>query len=185
MSEAEGLIERLRPAFANDLVVQHAIDRLREEECRNTAQALSEWLVQNNELRRAAATALQQAISERERAELDRQASDLAIQYVSVTLGGTDEWSDQANMVYSIRQLADETAAQLQRLTASPAATPAWILDFLNRRTEVERELRDIKRGKRETLTPDEAWDLANRLSVPSEFGATPLPAGDNDGNSD
>ena len=46
-----------------------------------------------------------------------------------------------------------------------------WIGDFLNRRTDVEKVLRDVKRGKRQALSPEECWELANRLSVPANHG--------------
>lgn len=46
-----------------------------------------------------------------------------------------------------------------------------WIGDFLNRRTDVEKVLRDVKRGKRQALSPEECWELADRLSVPANHG--------------
>jgi hypothetical protein len=65
---------------------------------------------------------------------------------------------------------------------------PDWIADFLNRRTEVEHALRaplnaikEAQKHKRPApelvpLTAEQTWDLANKLSVPSEFGVTYRP---------
>lgn len=70
-------------------------------------------------------------------------------------------------------------AAILSALCATPEAPGTglgsgeteWIGDFLNRRTDVEKVLRDVKRGKRQALSPEECWELANRLSVPANHG--------------
>jgi hypothetical protein len=45
------IVARLRPSFNTDLPVSHAIDKCREEDLRNTAAALSRWLVENNTLK--------------------------------------------------------------------------------------------------------------------------------------
>lgn len=42
--------------------------------------------------------------------------------------------------------------------------------DLVNRFVAVEETLRNVKRGKRNVLTPDECWDLANKLSIPSDL---------------
>lgn len=44
-----------------------------------------------------------------------------------------------------------------------------WVADFLNRRTEVEHELRAFAAGKRGPISQDEARALANRLSIPTD----------------
>ncbi len=68
---------------------------------------------------------------------------------------------------------------------------PDWVADFLNRRTEVEHVLRapmNVRkrnaRGIRHEddpapLTPEQMWDLANKLSVPTGFGAVDDPEKD------
>jgi hypothetical protein len=69
-------------------------------------------------------------------------------------------------------------------LAEKAAAVPDWVADFLNRRTEVEIILRlPVNTRKRNQqhgrddpmpalLTPERMWEMANRLSVPSEFAA-------------
>jgi len=56
-------------------------------------------------------------------------------------------------------------------LRAAPAV-PDWVADMLKRRTEVEGVLRRAAAGKRDLPTAEECRALANKLSVPSEFGA-------------
>lgn len=69
------------------------------------------------------------------------------------------------------------------KLAEKAATIPDWVADFLNRRTEVEIILRlPVNTQKRNQqhgrddplppmLTPEQMWEMANRLSVPSEFG--------------
>ena len=53
---------------------------------------------------------------------------------------------------------------------------PEWVADLLNRRSEVEVRLRAPMLAKRKRrplpapLTPEELWDLANALGIPSEL---------------
>lgn len=86
------------------------------------------------------------------------------------------EKMDQNEALIACRALE---ARYLSALSPTPEApAPAlgsgeteWIGDFLNRRTDVEKVLRDVKRGKRQALSPEECWELANRLSVPANHG--------------
>lgn len=50
------------------------------------------------------------------------------------------------------------------------AAVPDWVAGFLNRRTEVEEQLRLFAQGKRPPISSEEALALANKLGVPDEF---------------
>lgn len=53
---------------------------------------------------------------------------------------------------------------------------PDWVAGFLNRRTAVEEVLRAPVNAQRkglpapEPLTPEQMWELANKLAVPDEF---------------
>lgn len=86
-------------------------------------------------------------------------------------------------------EVTDDRTLQAVRAGLEAVAIPehpAWIADLLNRRWEVEHVLRaptniakrnaSRKDGKPEPLpdplTPEQMWELANKLSVPSEFGA-------------
>ncbi|MCR6673266.1 hypothetical protein [Devosia ginsengisoli] len=52
---------------------------------------------------------------------------------------------------------------------AAPSV-PDWVAGFLNRRTDIEHQLRLCAAGKRGPIEAAEALDLANRLAVPDEF---------------
>jgi len=92
---------------------------------------------------------------------------------------------EQAAALIRAQHLTLEAVTRLAEKSAAETRVPDWVADFLNRRTEVEHVLRAptnvAKRnaarrdGKTDplppALTPDQMWELANRLSVPSEFG--------------
>lgn len=68
-------------------------------------------------------------------------------------------------------------SAELAEAKANPPH-PAWVADFLNRRTEVENWLRAPAQAQRKgrpvpsAPTPDEMERWANRLGIPSEVAA-------------
>jgi len=90
---------------------------------------------------------------------------------------------EQAAALIRAQHLAIEAVTRLAEKSAAETRVPDWVADFLNRRTEVEHALRlpanvrknNILHGTDDPLppilTPDQMWELANRLSVPSEFG--------------
>ena len=53
---------------------------------------------------------------------------------------------------------------------------PDWVAGFLNRRTVVEEVLRAPMNARKKglpeppPLTPEQMWDLADKLGVPEEF---------------
>ena len=57
---------------------------------------------------------------------------------------------------------------------AAPAGAeppvPDWVGDFINRRTDVEGELRDIGAGKRPLPTAEDCRRMADTLSIPSNY---------------
>jgi hypothetical protein len=54
---------------------------------------------------------------------------------------------------------------------------PEWVAGFLNRRFDVEHQLRLLEKGERGPIEPDEARQLADRLSVPEQFMGRREPA--------
>ncbi|MDR3471561.1 MAG: DUF87 domain-containing protein [Devosia sp.] len=84
-----------------------------------------------------------------------------------------------ARAVVDMRDLHERLNLALEAtctLIQATAGDTTWIADFLNRRTEVERALRAPMKAWRKgfpqpALTPDQLWELANRLSISSEFG--------------
>jgi hypothetical protein len=99
-------------------------------------------------------------VRELERANLDRQASNVTLQYVSVTLGGPDEWTDQTNMVYSVRQTADETAAKLNALESALAEAREALSLQLERGEAADYLIHQLDSAFRGTRVRDldEAW---------------------------
>lgn len=55
----------------------------------------------------------------------------------------------------------------------SPEPYHAQMTELFDRRFVVETALRDVFRGKRAPPTREECWELANRLSIPGEFGSS------------
>lgn len=53
----------------------------------------------------------------------------------------------------------------------SPEPLHAHMSELFDRRGEVETVLRDVFRGRRGPLSREQCWELANRLSIPREFG--------------
>lgn len=82
-----------------------------------------------------------------------------------------DACKDAAQADYDRRILSALSPTPEAPGTGLGSGETEWIGDFLNRRTDVEKVLRDVKRGKRQALSPEECWELANRLSVPANHG--------------
>lgn len=79
--------------------------------------------------------------------------ADLALQSVSLSLGGTDEWSDQETMIADVKRLAEESASW-----SSPGAADLTFGSLLN---EMIRHMF----VRVETLDPDAPHRLCVRCS--------------------
>ena len=101
---------------------------------------------------------------------LDRLRLDDAADLAALVEGMRDPAERIQELLEANNVLLDRARTAERQLALAPA--PPWVADFLNRRTDVEKVLRDVFREKRVPLTREEYWELANRLSVPSSIAA-------------